>query len=100
MINIHKPTIFPGVPALYNAIINIPDVKAGKYDLQSIKTCVTAAAGVPLEVQQAFERIAGSRLVEAYGLSEASPGVTCNPIKRRPRTAPSACRCPIPMPKL
>jgi long-chain acyl-CoA synthetase len=79
-INVHKPTIFPGVPALYNAIINNPDVKAGKYDLKSIKTCVTAAAGVPLEVQQAFERIAGSRLVEAYGLSEASPGVTCNPI--------------------
>jgi long-chain acyl-CoA synthetase len=79
-INVHKPTVVPGVPTLYNAINNHPAVQAGKYDLKSINICVSAAAGLPLEVQQEFERLTGSKLVEAYGLSEASPGVIANPI--------------------
>ncbi len=79
-INVHKPTVVPGVPTLYNAINNHPAVKAGQYDLKSINICVSAAAGLPLEVQQEFQNLTGSYLVEAYGLSEASPGVIANPI--------------------
>jgi long-chain acyl-CoA synthetase len=79
-INIHRPTVFPGVPTLYNALSNHPEVKAGKYDLKSIRACVSGAAGLPKEVQRDFERITGGKLVEAYGLSEASPGLVANPV--------------------
>lgn len=79
-INIHRPTYFPGVPALYTAITHHPDVKAGKYDLKSIKACISGAAGLPVEVQTQFQRITGGRLVEGFGLSETSPVALANPL--------------------
>ncbi|MFQ5577525.1 MAG: AMP-binding protein, partial [Anaerolineae bacterium] len=60
----HKVEYFPGVPTLYTAINNHPDVQAGKYDLTAIKTCMSGAAGLPLEVQKEFMRITGGRLIE------------------------------------
>jgi long-chain acyl-CoA synthetase len=79
-INRHRPTLFPGVPALYTAINNHPDVKAGKYNLKSINSCMSGAAGLPAEVQQEFQKITdGGKLVEGYGLSEASPVAIGNP---------------------
>lgn len=74
----YKPTFYPGVPALYVAINNHPDVN--KYDLRSIKACNSGAAPLPLEVQQQFQELTGARLVEGYGLSEASPVTHSNPI--------------------
>jgi long-chain acyl-CoA synthetase len=74
----HKPDFYPGVPALYVAINNHPDV--GKYDLTSLRACNSGAAPLPLEVQQRFQEITGARLVEGYGLSEASPVTHANPI--------------------
>jgi len=79
-INIHRPTYFPGVPALYTTLSNHPDVKAGKYDLKSIKACISGAAGLPVEVQAQFQRITGGRLVEGFGLSETSPVALANPL--------------------
>ncbi|GAB4456233.1 MAG: long-chain fatty acid--CoA ligase [Anaerolineae bacterium] len=79
-INIHRPTYFPGVPALYTTLSNHPDVKAGKYDLKSIKACISGAAGLPVEVQTQFQRITGGRLVEGFGLSETSPVALANPL--------------------
>jgi long-chain acyl-CoA synthetase len=79
-VNLHKPTLFPGVPTLYTAINNNADVKAGKYDVKSIKLCVSGAAGLPVEVQQEFQRITGGKLVEGYGLSESSPVSHANPV--------------------
>ncbi len=79
-INIHKPTLFPGVPTLYAIINNHSGVKSGKYDLKSIDVCASGAAGLPVEVQQEFQRITGGKLVEAYGLSETSPGTHANPV--------------------
>lgn len=79
-VNKHKPTIFPGVPALYTVVNHHPEVKSGKYDLQSIETCISGAAGLPQEVQREFERITGGSLVEGYGLSEASPVTHANPL--------------------
>lgn len=79
-VNIHKPSLFPGVPTLYNAIANHPEVKAGKYDVKSIKICISGAAGLPVEVQQEFQRITGGKLVEGYGLSETSPVALANPL--------------------
>jgi long-chain acyl-CoA synthetase len=74
----HKPDLYPGVPAMYVAIINHPDVD--KYDLRSIKACNSGAAPLPMEVQEKFQEITGAKLVEGYGLSEASPVTHANPI--------------------
>jgi len=73
----YKPTLYPGVPAMYVAINNHPDVN--KYDLSSIKACMSGAAPLPVEVQERFQEITGARLVEGYGLSEASPVTHSNP---------------------
>jgi long-chain acyl-CoA synthetase len=74
----HSAGFYPGVPAFYVAIINHPDIDA--YHLKSIKACISGAAPLPKEVEQAFERITGGRLVEGFGLSEASPVTHANPI--------------------
>jgi long-chain acyl-CoA synthetase len=74
----HRPTLYPGVPAMYVAINNHPD--AGKYDLSSIRACNSGAAPLPVEVQQRFQELTGARLVEGYGLSETSPVTHANPI--------------------
>ena len=73
-----RPTLFPGVPAMYQAIINFPNV--GKYDLTSVKFCLSGAAPLPVEVCETFERVTGGKLVEGYGLTEASPVTHCNPL--------------------
>lgn len=78
MIARHRPTIFPGVPAMYLAINQLKDVQ--KYNLKSIKVCVSGSAPLPVEVQAQFERLTGAKVVEGYGLSEASPGTHVNPV--------------------
>ena len=73
-----KPTIFPGVPTMYVAIVNHP--KVSKYDMKSVKACIAGAAPLPPEVRRRFESITGGKLVEGYGLTEASPVTHANPI--------------------
>ena len=73
-----KPTAMPGVPTLFNAILNAPDL--AKYDLSSLHYCISGGAALPNELRLAFERVTGSRLLEGYGLSETSPVVCCNPV--------------------
>jgi long-chain acyl-CoA synthetase len=75
-----RATIFPGVPALYNAINNHPDVKAGKYDLSSIKACISGSAPLLRETKEQFEALTGGKLFEGYGLSEAPTATHCNPL--------------------
>lgn len=77
-IDAYKPSIFPGVPALYIALINDADVH--KHDLHSIHTCLSGAAPLPHEVQTGFELLSGGRLVEGYGLTESSPLTHANPV--------------------
>jgi len=76
----YRPTIYPGVPAMYNAINNHPDVKAGKVDVSSIKACISGSAPLMRETQATFEELTGGRLVEGYGLSEAPTATHCNPV--------------------
>jgi long-chain acyl-CoA synthetase len=73
-----KPTVFPGAPTMYIALINHPDIR--KYDLSSINICVSGAAPLPHEVQLKFEEITGGRLIEGYGLTESSPVTHANNI--------------------
>lgn len=73
-----RPTLLPGVPTMFAAISHHPRI--ADYDLTSLKMCISGGAPLPLEVKQAFERLTGAKLVEGYGLTEASPVVTCNPL--------------------
>ncbi len=75
----HHPTIFPGIPALYLAIANYPKVRS--YGVAAIRSCVSGSAPLPVEVQEAFEKLTRGRLVEGYGLTEASPVTHSNPLK-------------------
>jgi long-chain acyl-CoA synthetase len=72
-----RPTILPGVPTLYRAINHQPDI--GRYDLSSLRLCISGGAPLPLEVKQRFEQLSGCTLVEGYGLTEC-PVIACNPI--------------------
>ena len=78
LINKTKPSLFPGVPTMYIAILRHP--KLTKYDLRSIRGCISGAAPLPNEVRKQFEAATGGRLVEGYGLTEASPVTHCNPM--------------------
>jgi len=79
-----RPAVFHGVPTMYTALLNRPDL--GRYDLRSIQTCISGAMGLPQEVQRSWEAATGGRLVEGYGLTEASPITHCTPVRghRRP----------------
>ena len=76
----YKATIFPGVPALYNGINNHPDVKAGKYNLSTIKACISGSAPLLRETKEQFEKLTGGKVFEGYGLSEAPTATHCNPL--------------------
>jgi long-chain acyl-CoA synthetase len=77
----HRPTIYPGVPTMYNAINNHPDVVAGKIDVSSIKACISGSAPLLRETKAKFESLTGGKLVEGYGLSEAPTATHCNPLR-------------------
>jgi long-chain acyl-CoA synthetase len=82
----HRPTIFPGIQAMYLAIGSY--AKVGRYDLTSLKAAISGAGPLMKEVQERFESLTRSRIVEGYGLSEASPVTHANPIfgRRKPGT--------------
>lgn len=77
-IKTYRPTIFPGVPGMYVAINNFRGAR--KYGIRSIKACISGSAPLPVEVQEVFERLSRGRLVEGYGLTEASPVTHANPL--------------------
>ncbi|MDX2028070.1 MAG: long-chain fatty acid--CoA ligase [Alphaproteobacteria bacterium] len=78
---IHKkrPTLFPAVPTIYTAINHYHSL--AKYNLRSIKFCISGGAPLPIEVKRDFEKLTGCVVVEGYGLSETSPVATMNPIQ-------------------
>ncbi len=80
----YRPSLFPGVPTMYLAINNYPNVR--RFGLKSISACVSGAAPLPLEVQEAFEKLTRGKLVEGYGLTEASPVTHANPIYGQRKT--------------
>ncbi|HET7579038.1 MAG TPA: AMP-binding protein [Bacillales bacterium] len=71
-----KPTMFPGAPTMYIGLLNHPEVE--KFDLSSIEACISGSAPLPVEVQEQFEEKSKGKLVEGYGLSEASPVTHAN----------------------
>ena len=71
----------PAVPPIFMDMLNAPNIKS--FDLSSLRFCISGGAPLPLEVKLSFEKLAGCKVVEGYGLSEASPVLTCNPIEGR-----------------
>lgn len=73
-----KPTAMPGVPTLYTAFMNSPELRPG--DLSSLKFCISGGAPLPVEVKRGFEKVSGCTLIEGYGLTETSPSAVGNPV--------------------
>ena len=74
-----RPTQFFGVPTIYGAVNALPEKALP--DFTSIHVSISGGAPLPLDVRQRFEARTGCRVVEGYGLSEAAPIITCNPIE-------------------
>jgi long-chain acyl-CoA synthetase len=72
-----KVTALPGVPTMYRAMLDHPDLK--KHDLSSVRICISGGAPCPEPLKDAFEAVTGSKLVEGYGLTESSGVVCVNP---------------------
>lgn len=91
-----KITLYPGVPAMYIAIIHHP--KVTDFNLRSIKVCLSGGAPLAAEVAQKFEEVTGGKLVEGYGMSESSPLTTGNPVFGQTKTG--SVGMPIPSTEL
>ena len=76
-----KPRFFNGVPTMYNAMLNHPDVRAGKVDLRSIKLCICGAAALLAETRRQFEERTGAVMLEGYSLTEAMMACCINPVQ-------------------
>jgi len=75
-----RVTFYPGVPTMYAAIIRNQAVLDGKYDLRSIKACISGSATLHPKIKKQFEKLTKGKLVEGYGLSEAPTATHCNPL--------------------
>ncbi len=79
---IHKtrPAFLPGVPTFFIALLNHPNVQAGKVDFSSIKLCISGAAPLMEETKKRFENITGGKMIEAYALTETMCGAVLSPV--------------------
>jgi long-chain acyl-CoA synthetase len=89
----HKATIFCGAPTMYIGLLNRPDIK--KYNLSSVRACISGAAPLPVEIQKRFEQATGGRLVEGYGLTESSPVSHVNPLDDPKKNRPGSIGIPV-----
>jgi long-chain acyl-CoA synthetase len=80
----HRVTVFCGAPTMYAMLLAHPDLK--KYDLKSIRFCISGSAPLPPEVQKKWMEVTGGVLVEGYGLTESSPVTHCNPLDKSMKT--------------
>lgn len=74
----YRPTLFPAVPAMFNAINQYPGIN--KVDISSIKGCFSGSAPLPVEVLEQFERLTGGKITEGFGMTESSPVTHANPL--------------------
>jgi long-chain acyl-CoA synthetase len=80
----HKVTVFCGAPTMYAMLLSHPSLN--KYDLSSVRFCISGSAPLPPEVQKKWMEVTGGVLVEGYGLTESSPVTHCNPLDRSMKT--------------
>jgi long-chain acyl-CoA synthetase len=72
-----KATALPGVPTMYQALLDHPDIS--KTDFSSLRVCISGGAPLPAEVKAKFEKVTAAKVVEGYGLTESAGVVSCNP---------------------
>jgi long-chain acyl-CoA synthetase len=89
-----RPAFLPGVPTLFIALLNHPDVQGGKVNLKSIRLCVSGAAPLMAETKSRFEALTGGRLVEGYALSESMMAAVISPVQGTYK--PGAVGLPLP----
>ena len=87
-----RATAFPGVPTMYQALLDHP--RSARTDFSSLRICISGGAPLPLPLKQRFEALSGARLVEGYGLTETSGVVSCNPYEGEER--PGTIGQPLP----
>ena len=87
-----KATSFPGVPTMYQALLDHPAI--GKTDFSSLRVCISGGAPLPLPLKHRFEAVSESRIVEGYGLTECAGVASCNPYEGEER--PGTIGQPIP----
>jgi len=80
----HLVTVFCGAPTMYAMLINSPEIK--KFDVSSVRFCISGSAPLPPEVQKKWMELTGGVLVEGYGLTESSPVTHCNPLDATMKT--------------
>jgi long-chain acyl-CoA synthetase len=80
-----RPNVFPAVPTLYTAVANAVEAGSRRQAraMRSIRYCISGGAPLPTEVKRRFESLTGCHVAEGYGLSEASPVLTCNPLEQK-----------------
>ena len=79
-----RVTVFCGVPTMYSVLLANPEL--GKYDLTSIRVCISGASSLPPQLQNKFMQVTGGFLAEGYGLTEASPVTHCTPVDKTMKT--------------
>ena len=92
-VNQFKPNIFCGVPTMYQRLISHPNIR--EFNLRSIRVCVSGASSLAPQVQTRFEELTGGRLVEGYGLTEASPVTHVNPLDKHEKNRAGSIGIPI-----
>ena len=83
--NDHKVTHFPLIPRLIREVLEHP--KLAKYDLSSLTTCASGGASIPIPLMKAFEKVAGARMYQGYGLTESGPIIAATPVEGDPNYA-------------
>lgn len=80
----HRVTVFCGAPTMYQVLLDHPEV--GKYNLKSVRFCISGSAPLPPEIQKRWMQTAGGVLIEGYGLTESSPVTHANPLDSTMKT--------------
>ena len=89
----YRPSVFPGAPSIYMSLLQQKDL--ARYDLHSIRICVSGSAPLPRDVFLRFQEVTGASILEGYGLTEASPITHCNPLGQEGQRA-NSIGMPIP----
>jgi len=87
-------TFFPGVPTMFIALMN--HARIAEFNLKSIRLCISGGASLPVQIIQKFEPFIGGKLVEGYGLTEASPVTHCNPVDSPEKIRAGSIGMPLP----
>jgi long-chain acyl-CoA synthetase len=75
-----RPAFFTGVPTLFTAMLNHPDVREGRADFSSIRVCFSGASALMAGTRRQFEELTGGRLIEGYSLTEGMMACMLNPV--------------------